>query len=687
MATITTRSGKGEALTHTEVDNNFTNLNNDKTEKSTLTTKGDIYVATAASTPARLGVGSNDQVLTADSTTATGLKWGSAVTDGAVLTTGLTFPNAGLKVRDTNASHSVILKPGSDITAERTFTLATGDADRTLDISAASVTVSAAAATVLDDATVGAMVDTIGGAASTGTGGLARATSPTFVTPLLGTPTSGTLTNCTGLPVSTGVSGLGTGVATFLATPSSANLASAVTDETGSGALMFGTSPTITTDITIPNAGLHLLDTNASHDLIIAPGSDLTADRTLTITTGDAARTFDISAGSVTISASGAALIDDASAAAQRTTLGSTTVGDAVFTAATAAAARTAIGTVIGTDVQAWDTQLDSVASLAYTGNANKVVRVNAGETAFELATAGVGDMVLANVQTVTGAKTFGSAGAVGKLILAGNTSGTTILDAAAVAGAGTVTLPTTGTLATLDGTETLSNKTLVAPALGTPASGTLTNCTGLPVAGGGTGVASLTAYAVICGGTTTTGPVQSIAGVGTSGQVLTSNGAGALPTFQAASGGKVVQQVFTEVTAVATGTTTIPYDDTIPQNTEGNEYMTLAITPTNVNNYLLIHTVANVSSDANGAFTCALFQDTTANALAAVGLAFPTATSAVTPISLVHRMLAGTTSATTFKVRVGLGGANTTTFNGGSGARRYGGVCASTITITEIAA
>jgi len=61
----------------------------------------------------------------------------------------------------------------------------------------------------------------------------------------LGTPASGTLTNCTGLPVSTGVSGLGTGVATFLATPSSSNLASAVTDETGSGSLVFGTSPTV----------------------------------------------------------------------------------------------------------------------------------------------------------------------------------------------------------------------------------------------------------------------------------------------------------------------------------------------------------------------------------------------------------------------------------------------------------
>lgn len=82
----------------------------------------------------------------------------------------------------------------------------------------------------------------------TGSGALVFANSPTLVTPALGTPASGTLTSCTGLPIASGVSGLGTGVATFLATPSSANLLSALSDGTGTGALVFGTSPGFTTD-------------------------------------------------------------------------------------------------------------------------------------------------------------------------------------------------------------------------------------------------------------------------------------------------------------------------------------------------------------------------------------------------------------------------------------------------------
>jgi len=73
--------------------------------------------------------------------------------------------------------------------------------------------------------------------------------APVVLNGALGTPSSGTLTSATGLPISTGVSGLASNVATFLGTSSSANLASAVTDETGSGSLVFATSPTFVTPV------------------------------------------------------------------------------------------------------------------------------------------------------------------------------------------------------------------------------------------------------------------------------------------------------------------------------------------------------------------------------------------------------------------------------------------------------
>jgi len=97
----------------------------------------------------------------------------------------------------------------------------------------------------------------------TGTGLLVFNTSPTLITPILGTPTSGTLTNCTGLPIATGVSGLAANVATFLATPSSANLAAALTDETGTGANVFANTPTLVTPVIGAATGTSLAVTAA----------------------------------------------------------------------------------------------------------------------------------------------------------------------------------------------------------------------------------------------------------------------------------------------------------------------------------------------------------------------------------------------------------------------------------------
>ena len=93
------------------------------------------------------------------------------------------------------------------------------------------------------------LVTPILGTVTSGNISACTSTSMVLVSPILGTPTSGTLTNCTGLPIGTGISGLAANVATFLATPSSANLAAVLTDETGTGANVFANTPTLVTPI------------------------------------------------------------------------------------------------------------------------------------------------------------------------------------------------------------------------------------------------------------------------------------------------------------------------------------------------------------------------------------------------------------------------------------------------------
>ncbi|MBE9515967.1 MAG: hypothetical protein IME93_03200 [Proteobacteria bacterium] len=148
---------------------------------------------------------------------------------------------------------------------------------------------------------------------------------------------------------------------------------------------------------------------------------------------------------------------------------------------------------------------------------------------------------------------------------------------------------------------------------------------------------------------------------------------------------GSIAQVVNVIDGAVATGTAQTPDDNTIPQITEGDEYMTLAITPSNSSSNLLIQVVANVTRDtANDDVVLHLHQDSTAGALAAVQKRI-TGALASEPVLFNHFMTAGTTSLTTFKLRIGGDGAGTTTFNGYGGARKLGGVMASSITITEI--
>jgi hypothetical protein len=146
-----------------------------------------------------------------------------------------------------------------------------------------------------------------------------------------------------------------------------------------------------------------------------------------------------------------------------------------------------------------------------------------------------------------------------------------------------------------------------------------------------------------------------------------------------------LLQTVTFETGAVATGTTIIPTDDTIPQQTEGDQYMSLAITPQSATSKLIIEVVAQLASSNGGVgMVAALFQDSGANAIA-VGWANQLTVNFTNQVTIRHAMTSGTTSPTTFKVRCGAQSAGTTTFNGSAGARMYGGVLASSIVISEV--
>lgn len=155
---------------------------------------------------------------------------------------------------------------------------------------------------------------------------------------------------------------------------------------------------------------------------------------------------------------------------------------------------------------------------------------------------------------------------------------------------------------------------------------------------------------------------------------------------WSAAGGpGTIVQMASFQTGALSYTTVQIPFDDTIPQITEGNECMTLSFSPKSAANRLRIDVCFQGYLDNDGIFVVALFKDAVADALAAVFRGENnTAQVAGTPVSFSHDMLAGTTSAITFRVRAGPAAALTLTFNGLLSARRLGGVIPSSIRITE---
>lgn len=221
------------------------------------------------------------------------------------------------------------------------------------------------------------------------------------------------------------------------------------------------------------------------------------------------------------------------------------------------------------------------------------------------------------------------------------------------------------------------------------------TDVTGvLPQANGGTGQTGSTGTGVVVYQTSPTliTPTvsdftnanhthQNTAGGGTlTGAALQPNTVG----FSKLALGTVVQVVNTNSSTVATGTTTIPADNTIPQNTEGDQYITLSITPKVLTNVLVVEACVLVSHSAAVSIIGALFQDATASAVG-VGTIRNSAAGEYNHMTVKAVLAAGTISSTTLKLRIGGDGAGTTTFNGSGGSQLFGGIASlSTITITE---
>jgi hypothetical protein len=212
---------------------------------------------------------------------------------------------SSLSVRDSDGSNILSIAVGSNLTANTILTLTTGaTSNRTLDISASNVTISTAGAALIDDADASAQRTTLG----LGTISTQNANAVSI--------TGGSITGITDLAVADG----GTGASDAATARTNLGVGTLGTQNANAVAITGGT-------IVANASGISIRDTDASNVMTIAVGSNLTANTVLTLTTGAASnRTLDISASNVTVSVAGAALIDDADASAQRTTLGLGTI-------------------------------------------------------------------------------------------------------------------------------------------------------------------------------------------------------------------------------------------------------------------------------------------------------------------------------------------------------------------------
>jgi hypothetical protein len=260
----------------------------------------------------------------------------------------------------------------------------------------------------------------------TGSGSLVFANSPALVTPNLGTPSSVNLANATNLPVSTGISGLGTGVATFLATPTSANLLTAVTDETGTGSLVFATNPSLTLP-TIGGTGARFSGSTSGTVTLLAAATAGTTTITLPATTGTLVTTGDTGTVTSAMIANGTIVNEDISASAN--------------IAISKLAANTISGVQLGNNLNAL-TIGTGLSGGSYNGSGAVTIAIDSSVVTL------TGTQTLTNKTLTNAALTLPTIGGTGAKF-AGSGSGEITVVATAVAGTNTITLPAaTGTVA-----------------------------------------------------------------------------------------------------------------------------------------------------------------------------------------------------------------------------------------------
>ena len=153
-----------------------------------------------------------------------------------------------------------------------------------------------------------------------------------------------------------------------------------------------------------------------------------------------------------------------------------------------------------------------------------------------------------------------------------------------------------------------------------------------------------------------------------------------------------IVQQVRTASSAVTTGSGTIPYDDTIPTSSEGNEFLAVTITPTKASNNLIVRVHAWLSEvfNAGDFISGAIFRDSALEPIeggcgAIAGSQEVTSLLATGLLVIEARILAGSTAETTFRFRAGCDGGSCG-LNHSNGSRRFGGKMTSFIEVVEVA-